>query len=208
MSTSLEAALIAITIVLCLLIALRADLTRSVGGRILAFVALFLMPALVAWGGYSMHMQRAESAQFCLSCHVMSDYGRSLYIDDKSYIPASHFQNNRIPRAQACYTCHTDYTMFGTFHSKWRGLRHIYVQYFGAVPKPEDIKLYQPFNNRECLYCHAGARSFMESGSHRKTPDMLSSIISNKLSCMSSNCHEFVHDVAGLQDDTFWKGSR
>ena len=28
---------------------------------------------------------------------------------------------------------------------------------------------------------------------------------SGKLSCVSSGCHEFVHDVASLNDATFWK---
>jgi len=76
----------------------------------------------------------------------MYDFGRSLHVDDPSYIPARHFQNNLIPRDQPCYTCHTDYTLFGTIHAKFRGLRHIYVEYFGKVPHPADIRLYTPFN--------------------------------------------------------------
>ena len=66
----------------------------------------------------------------------MHDFGQSLYVDDPSYIPAKHFQNNLVPRDRACYTCHTDYTMFGTMHSKLRGLRHVYVQYLGKIPRP------------------------------------------------------------------------
>jgi hypothetical protein len=34
-------------------------------------------------------------------------------------------QNNRIPKEHACYTCHTDYTMFGDVNAKMRGLQHI-----------------------------------------------------------------------------------
>jgi len=203
--TVIELAFIALTLLLCIVVALRADFTRARGGKILTFVVLFLLPLLALWTGYSEQMERAKSTRFCLSCHVMADYGKSLYIDDKSYIPAVHFQNNRIPRGEACYTCHTDYTMFGTVHSKWRGLRHVYVQYLGTIPKPEDIKLYEVFNNRECLHCHAGARSFLETSAHHKTPDMLSLVKANKLSCMSSNCHDTVHDVATMKDGKFWK---
>jgi cytochrome c-type protein NapC len=203
---ALEVAFIAVVFALSLLLVLRAELTRMQGGKIMAFFALFLLPCLAMWTAYSQHLQRAESTQFCLSCHVMTNFGRSLYIDDRSYVPAFHFQNNLVPRDAACYTCHTDYTMFGGVHSKWRGLHHIYIEYLGHIPKPEDINLYQPFNNRECLHCHAGARSFTEAAPHHKTPEMLAAITSNKLSCMSSNCHEFVHDVANLKDDTFWKG--
>ena len=59
----------------------------------------------------------------------MEAHGKSLYIDDPTYVPAAHFQNNRIPKEQACFTCHTNYTMFGDVYGKIRGLQHIYVYY-------------------------------------------------------------------------------
>jgi hypothetical protein len=40
---------------------------------------------------------------------------------------------------------------------------------------------------------------------HNQTPGLLSQIKANQLSCVSSGCHEFVHNVATLKDDTFWK---
>jgi cytochrome c-type protein NapC len=135
----------------------------------------------------------------------MGDFGKTLSIDDPSYIPAAHFQNNRIPRDRACYTCHTEYTMFGPVKAKVRGLRHLWVQYVVGAPKPEAIKLYDPFPNSECLHCHLGARRFEEGSAHNKIPDLLSRVKSGKLSCVSSGCHEFVHDVASLKDATFWK---
>jgi nitrate/TMAO reductase-like tetraheme cytochrome c subunit len=192
------------TALLAGLVAFRADLTRARGGKILAFIALFLLPALAMAAGLSQQMEKSKSTQFCMSCHVMEDYGKSLHVDDKSYIPAAHYQNNRVPRDQACYPCHSDYTMYGGLTAKIRGLRHVYIQYLGNIPKPEDIKLYTPFNNRECLHCHAGARSYMETSSHHKTPDMLQLAAENKLSCMSSRCHDTVHDVGTLVDAKFW----
>src|ERR1700680_2663356 len=92
----------------------RVHFTRSREGKMLAFVALFALPVMAAWAGFSVQMDRAESKKFCLPCHIMNGFGKSLHIDDASYIPAAHFQNNRVPRDQACYTCHTNYTMFGT----------------------------------------------------------------------------------------------
>lgn len=195
------------TALLAGLVAFRADLTRVRGGKILAFIALFLLPALAIAAGLSQQLERSKTTQFCLSCHVMEDYGKSLHVDDKSYIPAAHFQNNRIPREQACYTCHSDYTMYGPITAKLRGLRHVYIQYLGKIPKPADIKLYTPFNNRECLHCHEGARSYQETSSHHKTPDMLQQAKENKLSCMSSRCHDTVHDVDTLADAKIWKES-
>jgi hypothetical protein len=95
--------------------------------------------------------------------------------------------------------------MFGDVHSKIRGLQHLQVQYFGTIPKPEDIRLYQPFNNRECLHCHLGARRFEDVSAHHKTQDLLDTVKSGQRSCMSSGCHDIVHDVGSIKDAKFWE---
>jgi cytochrome c-type protein NapC len=199
-------ALAGVTAALAALVAGRGELTRARGGKILAFGALFLLPALSLAGGYSVQMDRAQSTTFCLSCHVMTDYGRTLLVDDPGYLPAAHFQNNRVPRERACYTCHTDYTMFGGVNSKIRGLRHLYVQYLGTIPARGQIELYDPYHNRECLHCHEGARTFEQAVPHNRLPDALTNMKTNRLSCGSGSCHDIVHDVESLDDVTFWKG--
>src|SRR5438105_14904429 len=128
----------------------------------------------------------------------------------------SFYSCSTCKRAFACRTsmcsvnpgvvCHTDYTMYGGLRSKMRGLRHIYVQYLGSVPEPKNIKLYQAYDNNVCLHCHLDARSFEEHERHRKTSEMMGDIKSNKISCMTSNCHDIVHDVDTLKDASFWKG--
>ena len=133
----------------------------------------------------------------------MESYGRSLLIDDRSHVPAIHFQNYLVPREVACYTCHTDYTLYGGFTSKLRGLRHLYVQYLGTLP--EQMELYSPYNNRECLHCHDGSRSFEEHPIHNADSDMMEAIRSNQLSCIG--CHDLVHDVENLDAATFWRES-
>jgi cytochrome c-type protein NapC len=205
MPTSLVISLITACALLVLLVAFRPESTRSREGKILAFLGLAILPGVAISQGFSAHMERAQSIEFCLSCHVMSDYGRSLYIDDPSYLPAKHFQNNLVPRDKACYTCHAEYGMFGDVKAKIAGLQHLRVQYLGTIPKPADIKLYQPFNNNQCLKCHLGSRQFEEGSAHDKTPELLSQIKSGQRSCLSSGCHEFVHDVGSLGEVTFWK---
>ena len=180
----------------------KPGLTLTQGGKIFAFLALFIFPVLAGMMGASAHVEHSKSTRFCLSCHVMQDYGRSLKVDDMEYVPANHFQNIRVPRSRACFTCHTDYTMYGDTKAKMRGLKHVYVQYFGTVPKK--VKLYNPYNNRECLHCHAGARTFEEGATHNEEPNRLSLIRGNKLSCMSSGCHSVVHNVEALKEATFW----
>ncbi len=186
---------------LILLLVLRPALTANRNGKILAFVALFALPILCAFVGTSQQLERSKQTTFCLSCHIMEPYGRSLHVDDPKYIPAAHFQNHRIPTEQACYTCHEDYVLYGGIRAKWRGLHHVYVQYLGTPMNP--IHLYVPYNNRECLHCHLGARSFEESPTHTALHDDL---VSNKMSCLTSGCHDTVHNVGSLDKVKFWNG--
>lgn len=74
---------------------------------------LFLLPITVASLGAGEHMERSKQTDFCLSCHIMAPYGKSLHIDDPAYLPAAHYQNARVPRDEAYYTWHTDYVMYG-----------------------------------------------------------------------------------------------
>src|SRR3954452_25577594 len=99
------AAVLAITLAVAGLLVLRPGLTAARGGKILAFLGLFIFPAIAAMLGFESHMERSKQTSFCLSCHIMGSYGKSLYVDDASFIPAAHFQNARVPREEACYTC-------------------------------------------------------------------------------------------------------
>lgn len=196
-------AVLAITIVVACLVVLRPGLTVVRGGKILAFLGLFIFPAMAAMLGFESHLERSKETSFCLTCHIMGPYGRSLYVDDPSFIPAAHFQNARVPRDQACYTCHTDYSIYGGFKSKIRGLHHIYAQYLTTPKQP--IKLYSAYNNRECLHCHLGARSFEQGAVHTADPQTMQDIKNNKLSCTSSGCHANVHNVAQAGGVKYWK---
>ena len=182
-----------------------ATATRT--GKILAFGVLFFLPVFALAIGMENEMERSKSTAFCLSCHIMDSYGKSLHVDDPSYLAAAHFQNHRVPADEACYTCHTNYAMFGTFKAKLGGLRHLYVYYLKKMSLPEDIKLHEPFNNRECLHCHLGARSFEQGATHNADPDTLPGVKTNKLSCISSGCHDVVHNVGRWGDKVkFWDG--
>ena len=191
-------AVVLAAIALIALVVLRPSLTAARGGKILAFLAFLVLPVLATAMGLSAHVEHSKSTEFCLSCHVMEPYGRSLRVDDEAWLPAQHFQNNRIPRDQACFTCHTDYTLFGDAKAKLRGLRHVYVYYLGDIPAK--IQLYEPYNNRECLHCHAGARSFEESDLHK---EMRADLGSSATSCLE--CHDAAHNVGELEGKPLWK---
>jgi cytochrome c-type protein NapC len=198
--TLLFAALFIAAILIVAIVA-RPALTATRGGKISAFIVFFLLPVLCMFAAGSEHIERSKQTTFCISCHVMEPYGKSLLVDDPQYVPGAHFQNHRIPADEACYTCHTDYALYGGVRAKLRGLRHIYIQYLGHPPAPDQIKLYTPYNNRECLHCHLGARSFMSNAVHMA---ILDSLKSNETSCVTSGCHDTIHNVGALHKVKFW----
>lgn len=203
MPTAVLLILLAITVIFITVIIARPEITIGRWGKILAFMALFILPVFGGVLGLENHIERSKQTSFCLTCHIMEPYGRSLRVDNKDYIPAAHYQNSRVPREEACYTCHTDYTLYsGAIKAKLHGLKHLYVQYLGTAPHP--IKLYSPYNNRECLHCHAGSRSFEEGAVHTADPQTMADIKSNKLSCVSSGCHDTIHNVGQLDHVKYW----
>src|SRR5713101_6088517 len=206
LSETLLLLLIGVSAVLIGVLVFRPDVTRTRRGKILAFCLLFILPMVCAGMGTSYQIERSKRTEFCLSCHEMEPFGKSLRVDDPSYLAAAHFQNHRVPADEACYTCHTNYAMFGSFKAKMAGLRHVYVYYLTKPPAPENIKLHEPFNNRECLHCHLGARSFEQGAVHNADPDLLPAIKANKTSCISSGCHEVVHNVGSLSKVKMWVG--
>jgi cytochrome c-type protein NapC len=85
--------LIGASILLALVVVIRPSITASREGKVIAFLALFIVPVVTAGVGASEHMERSEQTQFCLSCHIMEPYGKSLFVDDPAHIPAAHFQD-------------------------------------------------------------------------------------------------------------------
>ena len=192
-------ALVALTILLAVFLFARPGVTAGAAGKVIAFMGLFILPALCVGGGMYAHMQRSEQTRFCISCHAMQPYGRSLYVDNPNYIPAAHFQNHRVPPDQACYACHADYAIYGPLSDKLRGLRRIYMQYVSTPPA--QITIPGGFQNAQCLRCHLGARNFQGNPIHQA---ILSSLVSNEMSCVTSGCHDTVHGIPSLGHVKFW----
>ena len=194
------------TIALVAVFMVRPSVTMSRPGKVLAFLSLFILPIATASLGVAEHIDHSKKTEFCLSCHVMEPYGKSLKIDDRAFLPAVHYQNHMIPQEKACFTCHTDYTMYGDVAAKLRGLKHVWVYYVTGPPK--EVKLYSKFNNRECLHCHENARSFREGATHTDEEGKLGHITSGKMSCLSADCHPSVHDVKHLGEQTMWEEAK
>jgi nitrate/TMAO reductase-like tetraheme cytochrome c subunit len=194
--------LLVISVALLLPLLVRPSLTLRRAGKMFAFVAIVVLPATAGFAGLVEHMERSKTVAFCTSCHVMQPWGKSLHIDDLDHLAGKHFQYGRVPHETACFSCHTSYTLYGDYTAKLRGMRHVWVQYFGRVPA--EIKLYEPYNNRECLHCHDGARSFEEAVSHHAEPGQLDGIRKNRVSCLTSGCHAVVHDAGKVDRFPAW----
>lgn len=189
-----------VTIGLILMILRRPSLTRHRIGQGVILLAFLPMPLLIFWMGTNRHIELSKRTEFCVSCHVMRQYGETLMIDDPDYVPAAHFQNRRIPRDRACFTCHTSYTMYGDLEAKMRGLKHVWVNYLGTIP--DELELYEPYRNRECLHCHDGARSFEENDIH---VDIRGELETDEISCLE--CHDMIHPTDEICSLPKWEGT-
>ncbi len=197
--TGVLVTLVVLTITLAGVFLVRPSITAGATGKILAFVGLCVLPALCIGAGMSFHMRRSQQTAYCISCHSMETHGQSLYVLDQIYIPAQHFQNHLVPPNEACYTCHTDYTMYGPLKDKLKGLKYVYMEYVSTPPAT--IHLDGTYNNLQCLHCHAGTRDF-EANLNHMAP--MGSLETNQISCISSGCHATIHNASEVAHLKMW----
>ncbi len=178
----------------------RPSVVEQPAGRALALFAFVFVPIVGLWAGTASQLEHSKTTNFCLSCHVMEPYGESLDLDGGEFLPAAHYQNHRVPRETACFDCHTSYTMYGDIEAKMKGVQHVLVNYFGQIP--DQLELYEPYANRDCLHCHQESRSFLDNELH--TLD-LESLVQGETSCL--DCHSAVHAIPDLDALPRWDAS-
>ena len=167
-------------------------------GRRTLLLGGVVLPLGATAGGFQSGLHESSQTRFCLSCHELQDYGKSLFVDQKPALPAVHFQNRLVDRDRACYSCHADYAMFGDVKAKLNGLRHVYVHYWAGPP--QKLALYQPYPNHNCLHCHEDARTYLEAPAHTAVSAALAS---GERSCLT--CHTVAHDLASVHAHKFWQ---
>jgi len=129
----------------------------------------------------------AKSVAFCNACHVMNAYVADLENPDSEHLAAQHYQNRWIADHQ-CYTCHSDYGLFGDVQAKMAGLRHVWFYNVGGYELP--LKIRDRYNNQRCLFCHGPVKGFQEESAHEKN---MAAIASSEKSCISAACHVSPH---------------
>jgi len=146
-------------------------------------VAVLPIPAVLLSGVVGVEHSKAVS--FCNSCHPMDPFLDDMRDIDSETLAAVHFKNRFIQK-EHCYTCHTDYGIFGTMEAKLAGLGHIYMDATGRWDAP--ISLSKPYQFRICLNCHAGALKFELEEDHE---DVIEEVVNGETDC--TECHEMGH---------------
>jgi nitrate/TMAO reductase-like tetraheme cytochrome c subunit len=150
-----------------------------IGFLVLAPLAYLLNAGLAISG--------AKSVAFCDSCHVMNAYVADLQNPDSEHLAAQHYQFRWIADHQ-CYTCHSDYGLFGDMQAKMAGLRHVWFYNLGGYEVP--LKIRGTYNNQRCLFCHGPTKNFQEESQHQKN---MAAINTSEKSCIGGACHVSPH---------------
>jgi nitrate/TMAO reductase-like tetraheme cytochrome c subunit len=156
------------------------------------FVAVGLMPLMIAFLSFTHGLESSTTVRACGSCHVMVPFVDDLKNVKSETLAATHYKNRFIRESQ-CYTCHSDYGLFGTLQAKAAGLGHVWRYSTGRYEVP--IKIASPYPNVRCLTCHGESQKFLNAAGHPK--DMLPSLMDGTMPCLS--CHGPAHPQQAKQ---------
>jgi len=145
--------------------------------------AVALVPGLALALGVGSALEDMKRPEFCGSCHIMHPFIRDLRNPDSTTLAAVHYQNRYI-REHQCYTCHTDYGIFGPVRAKLAGVRHLVNYETGNYTEP--IRIREPYQNGNCLFCHGEGKRFRTA--HE---DSLAVLESGDMRCL--DCHGPAH---------------
>ena len=159
------------------------------GLKELLLLPLVVLPPAIVFFGYAYGIERSKDIASCGSCHVMGPYLADLQNPDSGTLAATHYKNRYI-QEHHCYTCHTDYGMFGTMQAKLDGLGHVVRNVSGRYALP--LKINHPYPTRRCLGCHGASQKFLKSEGHPK--EDLPKLLSGETSCI--DCHGPAHPTA------------
>jgi cytochrome c nitrite reductase small subunit len=169
---------------------IRGVRTTDPGTRWALMIAFVMLSPLVYFLNFGLAIQGSKPVEFCNSCHVMKPYVDDLENPESERLAAQHFQYRWISDHQ-CYTCHSDYGLFGGAEAKLAGLRHYVKYYLTGYERP--IKIRGTYDNKRCLHCHGPVASYREIAEHQKNE---AAIATSEMSCLGSSCHVKTHPDA------------
>lgn len=172
---------------LVLLVVIWTQLRRgrvSTVSKALLFGAILVLPVIVVFLATANGMRESMTVEACGACHVMDGHVKDLQNPASDSLAAVHFKNRYI-QENHCYTCHSDYGMYGSVSAKLDGLGHVWHNMTGHYPKP--IKIAHPYSNLRCLSCHGESQAFLAKHEKEEIPKL----IAGTDSCL--DCHGPAH---------------
>ena len=171
----------------------RPLLVRST--KIVLLFGIGLLPIGAALSGNYAGFEATKQRSFCGSCHVMTAYAEDSNDPQSTTLAARHGRNAMFGD-QNCYTCHADYSMFGTVQTKLGGLRHVYhyVLTYHDMPLEqarESIHIREPFKNQTCMHCHSTKNPGWDAVADHAS--ITERVRTGSVSCASEGCHGPAH---------------
>ncbi len=155
--------------------------------RWILLIAFLILSPLAYVLNFGLAIEGSKPVEFCGSCHVMDPYLADLRNPDSELLAAQHYQYRWIADHQ-CYTCHSDYGLFGDVNAKLAGMRHFWHYYFAGWDEP--LKIRGTYNNQRCLFCHGPVKGYREEAAHKANFD---AIARSEKSCIGGECHVSPH---------------
>ncbi|EKS7765226.1 cytochrome c-type protein NapC [Edwardsiella piscicida] len=121
---------------------------------LLGFVA-----GILFWSGFNTGLEKANTEQFCLSCHEMRD---TVY---QEYMDTVHYSNRSGVRA-TCPDCHVPHEFVPKMIRKIKASKELYGKVFGVIDTPQKFEAHRlqmaenewarmkANNSQECRNCH------------------------------------------------------
>jgi hypothetical protein len=164
-------------------------------GRWLLMIGFVILSPLAYALNLGLAIGGAKPVAFCDSCHVMNGYVADLKNPESEHLASLHYQFRWIADHQ-CYTCHSDYGLFGGVEAKLAGLRHVWFYYAGGYEVP--LKVRGTYDNQRCLFCHGPVQSYRDIPEHEKNAQAIST---SATSCIGGNCHVSPHPESAARPE-------
>ena len=177
-------AVVAIALIAWTLVAHRGRLA-GFRARLLLFIGICCVPFPAVLMSAAVGLEQSKAVAFCNSCHLMSAFVADMTDADSQSLSALHFRNRYI-QDEHCYSCHTDYGLFGTFEAKVGGMSHVWSDFAGAGSGMVRAKTNYRFTI--CLNCHGQSSKFIEQAGHE---GVVHEVVSGRSAC--TDCHNKSH---------------
>jgi len=153
--------------------------------RVLLFLGVCCVPFPAMLMSTAVGLEQSKAIAFCDSCHLMRAFVADMKDPDSRSLSALHFRNRYI-QDEHCYSCHTDYGLFGTLEAKVGGMSHVWSEFAGAGGG-----LVRPKTNYRftiCLNCHGQSSKFVKQKGHA---GVVNRVVGGQAAC--TECHTRSH---------------